>query len=98
MIPLQEVLFGESTPRISKDLLEALSKIGDWLIEENFSFIRIFGSEVGPNVLPRYISNRLISEKWPIKQHHSMVKLGYCCIECKRNYCLIFLLKLVKWY
>ena len=41
------------------NLKEDLESIDHWLVEELFSYIRFFGSEVGPHFLPRYISERL---------------------------------------
>lgn len=60
MIPLFEVLFGESPPRISKYFQEAFFEIRDWFVEEKFSFIMIYGSEARPHVFPRYILDRIV--------------------------------------
>jgi hypothetical protein len=59
MIPLHEVIFGKTPPRVSQDIKEALVQIGVWFIDELFNYIRVYGSEVGPHSFPRYILERI---------------------------------------
>lgn len=59
MIHLHEVIFRNVIPRINEDLKEALDQIGDWFVEELFTYIRIYGSEIGPHALLRYILERI---------------------------------------
>lgn len=58
MIPLCQNLNGTSPPRINKDFKEVVSQNGDWFVEESFSYIRIYGSEVGPHVLRKFITDK----------------------------------------
>jgi hypothetical protein len=37
-----------------------LGKLADWFIEENFSYIRVFGCSVPPHALPRFLPDRLV--------------------------------------
>jgi hypothetical protein len=37
-----------------------LGKLADWLIEENFSYIRVFGCSIPPHALPRFLPDRLV--------------------------------------
>jgi hypothetical protein len=37
-----------------------LGKIVEWFIEENFSYIRVFGSSVPPHALPRFLPDWLV--------------------------------------
>jgi hypothetical protein len=38
-----------------------LGKIVDWFIEENFSYIRVFGCSVPSHALPRFLPDRLVA-------------------------------------
>jgi hypothetical protein len=37
-----------------------LGKLADWFIEENFSYIMVFGCSVPPHVLPHFLPDRLV--------------------------------------
>jgi hypothetical protein len=37
-----------------------LGKLADWFIEENFSYIRVFGCSVPPHALPQFLPDRLV--------------------------------------
>jgi hypothetical protein len=39
--------------------METIKEIGDWFIDEEFSYIRIYGCEFAPIILPRYVPDRL---------------------------------------
>jgi hypothetical protein len=45
-------LHGHPPPRISDNIMGKLGKLADWFIEENFSYIRVFGCSVPPHALP----------------------------------------------
>jgi hypothetical protein len=45
-------IYGHSSPRISEKIMGNLGKLADWFIEENFSYIRVFGCYVPPHSLP----------------------------------------------
>jgi hypothetical protein len=68
MIPLHQLLYGYPPPRFSNDAMESISSIGDWFIEDTFSYISIYGCEAPPHVLPRYVPDRLVLREIVIKQ------------------------------
>jgi hypothetical protein len=37
-----------------------LGKVADWFIDENFSYIRVFGCSVPPHALPKFLPDRLV--------------------------------------
>jgi len=45
-------LHGHPPPLISENIMGNLGKLADWFIEENFSYIRVFGCLVPPHTLP----------------------------------------------
>jgi hypothetical protein len=59
MVPLHVTIFGHPPHRISDSITVNLSSIADWYVEEEFSYLRVFGAYVPPNALPLFIPNRL---------------------------------------
>jgi hypothetical protein len=53
-------LYGCPPPQISERIMGNMGKIADWFIEENFSYIRVFGCSVPPHVLLIFLPNRLV--------------------------------------
>jgi hypothetical protein len=41
-------------------LWENMGKLADWFIEENFSYIRVFGCSFPPHDLPQFLPDRLV--------------------------------------
>jgi hypothetical protein len=39
--------------------MNAIKEIGDWFLDEEFSYIRIYGCEGAPHFLPIYVPNQL---------------------------------------
>jgi len=40
--------------------MEVLSNIGDWYIERDFTYIRIYGATKAPHLLPKFVPERLV--------------------------------------
>jgi hypothetical protein len=59
MVPLHVVIFGLLPPRISDSIAGNLSHIADWYVEEEFSYLRVFGATVPPSALPQFIPDKL---------------------------------------
>jgi hypothetical protein len=59
MVPLHVTIFGLLPPRISDSIAENLSHIADWYVEEEFSYLRVFGAVVPPSALPLFIPDKL---------------------------------------
>jgi hypothetical protein len=55
-----ECFFGCETPRISSTIVENLKTVVDWFIEENFSYVRVYGCSIPPHALPKILPDRLI--------------------------------------
>jgi hypothetical protein len=60
VIPVHISLYGHPPPRISDKIMGNLGKLADWFIEENFSYIRVFGFSVPPHALPRFLPDMLV--------------------------------------
>jgi hypothetical protein len=60
IIPLHRMFFGCEPPRISSTIVENLKKVVDWFIEENFSYVRVYGCSIPPHALPKILRDRLI--------------------------------------
>jgi hypothetical protein len=54
MVPLHVTIFGLFPPRISDSIAANLSHIGDWYVEEEFSYLRVFRAAVPPLALPQF--------------------------------------------
>jgi hypothetical protein len=59
MVPLHVTIFGLLPPRISDSISDNLSHIADWYVEEELSYLRVFGATVPPSALPLFIPNKL---------------------------------------
>jgi hypothetical protein len=59
MVPLHVTIFGLLPPRISDSIAGNLSHIADWYVEEEFSYLRVFGATVPPSALPLFIPDKL---------------------------------------
>jgi hypothetical protein len=60
VIPVHQILYGYSPPRISEQVMENLKTVVDWFIEENFSYVRVFGCSIPPHALPKFLPDRLV--------------------------------------
>ena len=53
-------IYGHLRPWISERIMGNLGKLTDWFIEENFSYIRVFGCFVPPHALPQFLPDMLM--------------------------------------
>jgi hypothetical protein len=72
IIPMDRIFFGCEPPRISDAITENLKAITDWFIEENFSYIRVYGCSIPPHTLPKFLPDRLVCKE----VSHQLVKGG----------------------
>jgi hypothetical protein len=59
MVPMHVAIFGNPPPRISDSITKNLSRVADWYVEKDFSYIRVFGASAPPHALPLLIPDRL---------------------------------------
>jgi hypothetical protein len=60
MVPMHVVIFDHPPPRISDKIVANLGSVEDWYIEEQFSYIRVFGCSVPPYALPLFLPDMLV--------------------------------------
>jgi hypothetical protein len=72
IIPMHGMFFGCEPPRISGVITENLKAVADWFIEENFSYIRVYGCSIPPHALPKFLPDRLVCREIA----HQIVKGG----------------------
>jgi hypothetical protein len=60
MVPLHMILKNQPAPRFTQESINTIKEIGDWFVDEEFSYIRIYGCEGAPHILPRYVPDRLV--------------------------------------
>ena len=60
MVPMHVYIFGNPPLKISDSISINLSNVADWYVEEEFSYIRVFGASVPPYSLPLFILDRLV--------------------------------------
>jgi hypothetical protein len=58
MVPMHVTIFGNPPPRISDSIATNLSSVANWYVEEEFSYIKVFGASVPLHALPLFIPNR----------------------------------------
>jgi hypothetical protein len=59
MVSLHLILKDLPTPRFTQEAINAIKEIGDWFIDDEFSYIRIYGCEGAPHILATYVQHRL---------------------------------------
>jgi hypothetical protein len=59
VIPLHQMLYSCAPPHISESVTGNRREIVDWFIEDNFSYIRVFGCSIPPHALPKFPPDRL---------------------------------------
>lgn len=55
-----ELILGKPAPRLSDEAMQVLSNIGDWYIEKDLTYIRIYGATAAPHLLPKFVLDRLV--------------------------------------
>jgi hypothetical protein len=59
MVPMHVSIFGNPPPKISDSITENLSRVADWYMEKEFSYIRAFSASIPPHALPLLIPDSL---------------------------------------
>jgi hypothetical protein len=60
MVPMHVIIFGHPPPRISDKVMANLNNVEYWYLEEQFSYIRVFGCSVPPYALPLFLPEKLV--------------------------------------
>jgi hypothetical protein len=60
VVSIHTAIYGYPPPRISKTIVTNLCKIIDCYVEENFSYIMVFGCSVPPQALPQFFPDELV--------------------------------------
>ena len=63
MVPIYYSIFDKPIPKISYQASFDLTSVGSWFGEEKFTYIRVFGSQANPHVLPLYIPDKLLARE-----------------------------------
>lgn len=64
--PVMNMLTGNTQPRVSQEIKRVLqlaknSKVGDWYLYHNHTEIRVYGCQLAPYKLPKYLPMRIFS-------------------------------------
>jgi hypothetical protein len=59
MVLMHVAIFGNPPPRISDSITENLSRVVDWYVEKEFSYIRVFSASIPPHALLLLIPDKL---------------------------------------
>jgi len=54
VVQMHITIYGHPSPRISDKIMANLGKIADWYIEDQFSYIRVFGCSFPPHAYPSF--------------------------------------------
>jgi hypothetical protein len=54
------IIFREEWPNFIDHARKVIGFIGNWYIEEDFTYIRIFGATATPYHFPKYVPNKLV--------------------------------------
>jgi hypothetical protein len=72
IIPMHKMFYGCEPPHISESVLGNLKAIADWFVDENFSYIRVYGCSIPSHALPKFLPDRLVLREVA----HQIVKGG----------------------
>jgi hypothetical protein len=72
IIPMHKMFHGCESPRISESVSGNIKAIADWFVDENFSYIRVYGCSIPPHALPKFLLDRLVLREVA----HQIVKVG----------------------
>jgi hypothetical protein len=62
------IIFHQEYPSLSKQEKKILSHIGNWYIEDKYTYIRIFGIIGSPRLLPTYVLDNIFLGEFIIKR------------------------------
>ena len=88
--PTIGLLSSITEPRISEEIKRVLQmldqvQIGDWYLYENYTEIRIFGCELPPYKLPKFIPMRIFSLEY-IRQMINMDEIHFVAAKKKTQF------------
>jgi hypothetical protein len=58
--PLCRLIFCRECPWLSREAMKLLKSIGNWYLQEDYTYLRIYGVTAPPHLLPKYVPNRII--------------------------------------
>ena len=60
---MHQMIFNEKAPRVSKEACTNNISMARWFAEENFTYVRVFGSYASPNALPYSAPDKLFTRE-----------------------------------
>lgn len=63
ILHVQQAIFNKPAPQLSDEISIDLTSIGNWFVEEIFTYVKLFGSTIDPYVLPLYIPDKLLAKE-----------------------------------
>jgi hypothetical protein len=60
IIPMHKMFYGYEPPRISEAVSENIKEIAYWFVEENASYIMVYGCSIPPHALSKFLPDRLV--------------------------------------
>jgi hypothetical protein len=72
IIPMHKMFYGCEPPRISMSVSGNIKAMADWFVDENFSYIRVYGCSIPPHALSKFLLDRPVLREVA----HQIVKGG----------------------
>jgi hypothetical protein len=63
VVPIHVAIYGHPLPKTLDKIMGNLGTFSDWYIEDNFSYIRVFGCSIPPHSLPKFLLDRLVCQE-----------------------------------
>ena len=63
ILPIHQMIFNKRAPKVSEEENTNILPIARCFAEENFTYIRVFGSHASPHVLPYYVLDKLLAKE-----------------------------------
>ena len=62
IFPMHQMIFNKKAPKVSDEANADILSVARWFAEENFTYIRVFGSYASSHVLPYYVPDKLLAK------------------------------------
>lgn len=58
------MIFEEEPPCMPCEMMEAMPELADWFASPDETYLKMFGSQKSPHILPRYATDKLVMQEF----------------------------------
>jgi hypothetical protein len=57
---LYKIIFYRECPRLIEDARKLIKYLGNWYLQEDLTYLRIYGATTTPHLFPKYVPDRVV--------------------------------------